>query len=459
MACGNCSSGGCGTTPAGCQSNGNCGTGGCNKLDVFDWLAGMQRPGASGPEFVEIRFKNTRKEFFKNSENLSLGVGEMVAVEATTGHDLGMVSLTGELVKFQMRKNNVKENNRDIKKIYRKATESDIEKWKEAREMEHEAMIKTRKIVRDLKLNMKISDVEFQGDKNKATFYYIADERVDFRELIKILAEKFRIRVEMRQIGSRQEAGMVGGIGSCGRELCCSSWLTDFRTVSTAAARYQQLSINPMKLAGQCGKLKCCLNYELDSYMDAIKQIPDHRTKLKTKRGMAFHQKTDIFKGMMWFSYEDAPSEFIAMKVDRVKEVIALNKEGKDVQDLVQFTFKEEVKVQEVSFGDVIGQEDLTRFDKKKGEGNKPRNRKKGGGKGGNRGQKPAQKADNRQAKPKAQDNKPRSEPKPKQEPKQSGQAKDNASGGAPKKKRPNRNNKNRNKGNKPNTGDAPTQS
>lgn len=457
MACGNCSSGGCGTTPAGCQNNGNCGTGGCNKLDVFDWLAGMQRPGAAETEFVEIRFKNTRKEFFKNSDNLSLVVGEMVAVEVTTGHDLGMVSLTGELVKFQMRKNNVKENNRDIKKIYRKATESDIEKWKEAREMEHEAMIKTRKIVRDLKLNMKISDVEFQGDKSKATFYYIADERVDFRELIKILAEQFRIRVEMRQIGSRQEAGMVGGIGSCGRELCCSSWLTDFRTVSTAAARYQQLSINPMKLAGQCGKLKCCLNYELDSYMDAIKQIPDHRTRLKTKRGMAFHQKTDIFKGMMWFSYEDAPSEFIPMQVDRVKEVIAFNKEGKEVDDLVQFTFKQEVKVQEVSFGDVIGQEDLTRFDKKKGEGNKPRNRKKGGGKGGNRdqrpGDKPAQKAENAQAKPKAQ------VANPKPDTKQAKPAADENGTGAPKKKRPNRNFKNRNKGNKPNTGDAPKQS
>jgi cell fate regulator YaaT (PSP1 superfamily) len=462
MACGNCSSGGCGTTPAGCQSNGNCGTGGCNKLDVFDWLAGMQRPGTAETEFVEIRFKNTRKEFFKNSENLSLVVGEMVAVEATTGHDLGMVSLTGELVRFQMRKNNIKENNREIKKIYRKATESDIEKWKEAREMEHDTMIKTRKIVRDLKLHMKISDVEFQGDKNKATFYYIADERVDFRELIKILAEQFRTRVEMRQIGSRQEAGMVGGIGSCGRELCCSSWLTDFRTVSTAAARYQQLSINPMKLAGQCGKLKCCLNYELDSYMDAIKQIPDHRTKLKTKRGMAFHQKTDIFKGMMWFSYEDAPSEFIPMQVDRVKEVMAFNKEGKEVDDLVLFTFREEVKEQEVSFGDVIGQEDLTRFDKKKGEANKPRNRKKGGGKGVTRdqkpGQKPAQKADNRQGKPKAQDNKPKPESKPNLEAKRANPAADAKGDGAPKKKRPNRNFKNRNKGNKPNTGDAPKQ-
>ena len=451
MACGNCSSGGCGTTPAGCQNNGNCGTSGCNKLDVFDWLAGMQRPENAGPEYVEVRFKNTRKEYFKNTEDLTVGVGEMIAVEATTGHDIGMVSLTGELVKFQMRKRGIKEDSREIKKIYRKAHEGDIEKWKEAREMEHEAMIRTREIVRELKLNMKISDVEYQGDKNKATFYYIADERVDFRELIKKLADQFRIRVEMRQIGSRQEAGMVGGIGSCGRELCCSSWLTDFRTVSTAAARYQQLSINPMKLAGQCGKLKCCLNYELDSYMDAIKQIPDHRTKLKTKRGMAFHQKTDIFKGMMWFSYEDAPSDFIAMEVDRVKEVIALNKEGKDVDDLVKFTFKEEIKVQEVSFGDVIGQEDLTRFDKKSEPKNKPRNKNR---KPGNRNQQGEQKTEQTTGdKPVQKQNPPKKKPQPQQAKPAEGGAEQTA---APKKKRPNRNFKNKNKGNKPNTGDAP---
>ena len=255
----------------------------------------------------------------------------------------------------------------------------------------------------------------------------------------------------MRQIGSRQEAGMVGGIGSCGRELCCSSWLTDFRTVSTAAARYQQLSINPMKLAGQCGKLKCCLNYELDSYMDAIKQIPDHRTKLKTKRGMAFHQKTDIFKGMMWFSYEDAPSEFIAMEVDRVKEVIALNKEGKDVDDLVKFTFKEEIKVQEVSFGDVIGQEDLTRFDKKKEPKNKSRNKNR---KTGNRNQQGEQKTEQTSGdKPVQKQNPPKKKPQPQQAKPADGAAEQTA---APKKKRPNRNFKNKNKGNKPNTGDAP---
>lgn len=441
MACGNCGSGGCGTTPAGCQNNGNCGTSGCNKLDVFDWLAGMQRPGNNGEEFVEVRFKNTRKEFFKNAENLSLVVGEMVAVEASTGHDIGMVSLTGELVKFQMRKHGVKENNRDIKKIYRKAHQSDIDKWQEARGLENETMVKTRQIVKDLKLNMKISDVEFQGDKNKATFYYIADERVDFRALIKVLADQFKIRVEMRQIGSRQEAGMVGGIGSCGRELCCSSWLTDFRTVSTAAARYQQLSINPMKLAGQCGKLKCCLNYELDSYMDAVRHFPDHRTKLKTKRGMAFHQKSDIFKGMMWFSYEDAPSEFIAMEVDRVKEVMAMNQNGKEVDDLVNYSFKEEIVSQEISFGDVIGQEDLTRFDKKKDNNRRSKNRNKNRGNNPNQGAQPVQKTETKR-------------PDIKPEQKQDQQQADSAAN-PNKKRRPNRNNRNRNKGNRPNQGNA----
>lgn len=442
MACGNCSSGGCGTTPAGCQNNGNCGSGGCDKLDVFDWLVGMKRPGIKETEFVEIRFKNTRKEFFKNTEDLSLGVGEMVAVESTAGHDLGMVSLTGELVKFQMRKRGVKENSREINKIYRKATESDIEKWKEAKEKEEGTMVRARQIVRELKLRMKISDVEYQGDGNKATFYYIADERVDFRELIKVLADQFKVRVDMRQIGSRQEAGMVGGIGSCGRELCCSSWLTDFRTVSTSAARYQQLSINPMKLAGQCGKLKCCLNFELDSYMDAIKQIPDHRTKLRTKRGTAFHQKTDIFKGMMWFSYSEAPSEFIAMKVDRVKEVIALNQEGKDVEDLVMFTFVEEVE-EEVGFGDILGGDDLTRFDKKKGDkpSNKSRNKK--------RKPRPESKKgdDNRGAKP-------ANDPKPGNKPTDGGA---DQKGEAPKKKRPNRNKRNKNTGDNPKPGNAET--
>lgn len=385
MGCGNCG-GGCGTLPAGCKNNGSCGVTGCNKLEVFDWLTGMERTVSGETEFVEVRFKNTRKEIYKNSNQLSLGVGEAVAVEGTTGFDIGMVSLTGELVKFQMKKNGISAKSRDLRKIYRKATEEDLEAYKGARELEHPAMIKTRRVVRELGLDMKISDVEYQADKTKATFYYIAEERVDFRELIKVLADTFRIRVEMRQIGARQEAGRVGGIGSCGRELCCSTWLTDFRSVSTSAARYQQLSINPMKLAGQCGKLKCCLNNELDSYMDAIKDFPDHRKKLKTKKGVAFHQKSDIFKGMMWYSYEDNMSEFIPLKIDRVREVISLNEKGKVVDDLVNYSFQETPKEVELKFDNVVGQEDLTRFDQpKKKKGN--RRKEKGQGQGQQRGQ------------------------------------------------------------------------
>lgn len=384
MGCKNCGSGGCGTSPAGCKNNGNCGTSGCNKLEVFDWLAGMKIAASNEDAYIEVRFKNTRKEFFRNAAGLSLAVGDVVVVESMPGHDVGVVSLTGELVSFQMRKHGVKPSAKDARKVYRKATEEDVELWKEAQSLERETLVKTRKIIRDLKLNMKLSDVEYQADKTRATFFYIADERVDFRQLIKVLADQFRIRVEMRQIGARQEAGRVGGIGSCGRELCCSTWLTDFRTVSTSAARYQQLSINPMKLAGQCGKLKCCLNYELDSYMDAIATFPDHKIKLKTKKGIAFHQKSDIFRGMMWYAYASAPNEFIPMKIDRVKEVIRLNEDGKSVEDLKHFSYTEVVEA-EPAFENVVGQDDLTRFDKSgkpKGKKRRKNNKnRKGGGK------------------------------------------------------------------------------
>jgi len=384
MACKNCGTGGgCGTTPAGCKSNGNCGTSGCNKLEVFDWLAGMQRGSMDEPQFIEVRFKNTRKEFFRNSDNIEVGVGDTVAVEAVTGFDVGVVSLTGDLVPFQMRKYKIKPDSKEVRKVYRKATEEDIEMWRDAQSYERETLVKTRKIVRDLKLKMKLSDVEYQADKNRATFFYIAEERVDFRQLIKVLADQFRTRVDMRQIGARQEAGRVGGIGSCGRELCCSTWLTDFRTVSTSAARYQQLSINPMKLAGQCGKLKCCLNYELDSYVDAIQEFPSPKIKLKTKKGVAFHMKSDIFKGMMWYAYASAPNEFIPMKIDRVKEVMAMNEKGKEVEDLKGFSYTEVVEI-EPSFENAVGEDDLTRFDRKGGN-NRPKKKKKRKGPNRNR--------------------------------------------------------------------------
>ena len=331
--------GSCGTTPGGCKNNGSCGSGGCNKLNIFDWLSNMELPkGQSQFNIVEVRFKNGRKDFYIIKEpGMSLFTGDIVSVETSPGHDIGTVSMAGELVKLQLKKKSIDPNSAEIKKIYRKAKQNDIDKWEAARALENPTMYRARTIAVELKLNMKISDVEYQGDKTKAIFYYTADERVDFRELIKVLAEEFKVRIEMRQIGARQEASRLGGIGSCGRELCCSTWLTDFRSVSTSAARYQQLSLNPLKLAGQCGKLKCCLNYELDTYLDAIKDFPDSNVRLNTQKGNAFHQKTDIFKRLMWFSYPDNPGNFIPVPIDRVKEIIELNAKNEIPAELTNF--------------------------------------------------------------------------------------------------------------------------
>lgn len=365
MACGSCGSGSC-VTPAGCGSNGSCGSGGCNKLNVFDWLSNMHDPsGLASFPYVEVRFKNSRKDFFHNVNNLALAQGEVVAVESSPGHDIGVVSLTGELVKVQMKKRAVEQGSEEIKKLYRKAKEQDIEKWVSARELEEPTMHKARKIAVNLNLQMKISDVEYQGDKTKATFYYTADERVDFRELIKILASEFKVRIEMRQIGSRQEAGRLGGIGSCGRELCCSTWLTDFRTVNTSAARYQQLSLNPVKLAGQCGKLKCCLNYELDAYVEAYKEFPDSEIILQTEKGNAKHQKTDIFRRKMWYAYEHDFSKFHMLNIDKVKEIIDLNKQGVKPAELEAMVATEVLIEKLPDYENVVGQDSLDRFDKK----------------------------------------------------------------------------------------------
>lgn len=383
-----------GGIPAGCNDNGSCGTtGGCNKLNVFDWLGNMKMPEGEKPyDMVEIRFKNSRKDFFKNVNNLQVNVGDVVAVEAMQGHDIGVVSLTGELVKLQMKKRNAT-GTEEVKKIYRKAKQSDIDKWQEAQKIEVATMFKARTIALKLNLQMKLSDVEYQGDKSKAIFYYTADERVDFRELIKLLADEFKVRIEMRQIGARQEASRLGGIGACGRELCCSTWLTDFRTVSTSAARYQQLSLNPLKLAGQCGKLKCCLNYELDSYVDALKEFPTIDNKnLLTLKGEAFHQKTDIFKGVMWFSYKHEPDVFIPMKAEQVKDVLQKNEKGEKPDDLVPVTIETKIKVvQEPAFENVVGQDSLTRFDtknknKKQHHKNKPHTHNKGNQQAQNKG-------------------------------------------------------------------------
>lgn len=379
MSCTSCSSGrgnsNANGVPAGCNNNGSCGTtGGCNKLNVFDWLGNMSLPQGQEPcDVMEIRFKNSRKEFFRNVNNLTLNVGDVVAVEASPGHDVGVVSITGELVKLQMKKKGVNFDSQEIKKVYRKAKQQDIDKWREAQALEVDTMYKARTLALRLGLQMKISDVEYQGDKSKAVFYYTADGRVDFRELIKVLAEEFKVRIEMRQIGARQEAGRLGGIGSCGRELCCATWLTDFRTVTTSAARYQQLSLNPLKLAGQCGKLKCCLNYELDSYQDALKEFPEiDNKKLATEKGFAFHQKTDIFKRIIWWSYTSEPDVFIPLSIARTKEIFKLNAEGQKPADLLEpKQYKEIAVVKQPDFENVVGQDSLTRFDKQKKGGNK----------------------------------------------------------------------------------------
>ena len=381
MSCSSCSSGrgnnNANGVPAGCNSNGSCGTGGsCNKLNVFDWLGNMSLPDGQEPfDVVEIRFKNSRKDFYRNVNNLTLNVGDVVAVEASPGHDIGVVSITGELVRLQMKKRGVSADNLEIKKIYRKAKQQDIDKWREAQALEVDTMYKARTLALRLGLQMKISDVEYQGDKSKAVFYYTADGRVDFRELIKVLAEEFKVRIEMRQIGARQEAARLGAIGSCGRELCCSTWLSDFRTVSTSAARYQQLSLNPLKLAGQCGKLKCCLNYELDSYLDALKEFPEiDNKKLATEKGYAFHQKTDIFKRIIWWSYTSEPDVFIPLSIERTKDVLKLNAEGLKPVDLLEpKQYKELQVVKQPDFENVVGQDSLTRFDNRKKGNNRPK--------------------------------------------------------------------------------------
>jgi cell fate regulator YaaT (PSP1 superfamily) len=342
----------------------------------------MSIPNGEKPfDCVEVRFKNSRKEFFRNTENLSLSIGDVVATQAASGHDIGMVTLTGELVKVQMKRKKEDFNNPELPKIYRKASQKDIDVWQKCRDREEEIKKRAREIAIILKLQMKISDVEFQGDGSKATFYYTAEERVDFRQLIKDMAKAFGIRIEMRQIGYRQEAQRLGGIGSCGRELCCSTWLTDFRSVSTSAARYQQLSLNPQKLAGQCGKLKCCLNYELDVYLDALKDFPSSETKLHTEKGLAFCQKTDIFKGTLWFSYKEEPANWHALSKEQVNEIVEKNKNKVKVASLEEYAV-ENVEEEKVVFEKAVGQDSLTRFDRPKKSRN--RNRNRGNNKKGN---------------------------------------------------------------------------
>ena len=378
MACGNC-----GTTkngqPRGCQNNGTCGTDGCNKLTVFDWLSNMSLPDGQEPfDFVEVRFKNGRKEYVKNVDKLQINVGEVLAVQAASGHDVGIVSLTGELVRIQMKKKKISYTSDDFLKIYRKANQKDIEVWESVKEREEGIKVRSRQIAIRLGRQMKISDIEFQGDGSKATFFYTAEERVDFRQLIKEFAQEFRTRIEMRQIGFRQEAARLGGIGSCGRELCCSTWLTDFRSVTTSAARYQQLSLNPQKLAGQCGKLKCCLNYELDAYLDALKDFPKTEQKLYTDKGTAVCQKIDIFQGHLWYAYEGEWMNWHKLTTTQANEIIEANKKKNKVASLEEYA-AELITDAKVDFGNVVGQDSLTRFDKPKNSRKRSKNRRKKG--------------------------------------------------------------------------------
>lgn len=342
-----------------------------SRLQSYNWLEDV--PGGYNEfDIVEVSFKNTRKGFFKNSSHIPLSIGDMVAVEANPGHDVGRVSMVGKLVKLQMKRANLRPD-LEILRVFRKAKQSDLERYEEAKAKEVDTMIRSRKIAEDLKLNMKIGDVEYQGDGNKAIFYYIADERVDFRQLIKVLADVFKVRIEMKQIGARQEAGRIGGIGPCGRPLCCSSWMSNFVSVATGAARYQDISLNPQKLAGQCAKLKCCLNFEVDSYVEAVKQLPERNIPLETKDNVYYHFKTDIFKREMTYSTDrNIAANLEVLTAERVFEVMALNKNGVKPDKLNLDTDERQREMKE--FGDIIGQDSVTRFDKAKKKKNKNRN-------------------------------------------------------------------------------------
>ncbi|SIQ96933.1 stage 0 sporulation family protein [Chryseobacterium sp. RU33C] len=352
-------------TANGCENVNTCGN--SYKLSVFDWLSNINNPAPNRCDFVEVRFKNDRKSFYKNVNNIPLHIGSVVTVESSPGHDVGVVSLTGELVKIQMKKKKFSEES--ALKIYRQANQKDLEVWQEARKKEDGVKLEARKIAQRLGLEMKVTDVEYQGDSSKITFYYTADNRIDFRQLIKDYAGAFRTKIDMKQIGFRQEAAKVGGIGSCGRELCCSTWLTDFRSVNTNVARYQQLSINPQKLAGQCGKLKCCLNYELDSYLDALSNFPSSSTTLDTEKGKAFCIKIDVFKKKMWFAYVDSSIAWYDFDIDLVKKLISKNKRGEKTLPL------EDLKQPETSTHniDLIQENNVDRFEKKN-RGNRNRN-------------------------------------------------------------------------------------
>lgn len=355
MACAGCGTGVEGK-PSGCKSNGGCSTGGCNRLNVFDWLSNIPLGDSLAPfDIIEVSFNNgSRKDFFRNVTKQFFDKGEMVTVEGVSGFDVGTVSLTGELVKLQMKKRRA-EDTPEVKKVLRRSTNDDLQRMNDNKSREKEALIKSRALARNLGLEMKLAEVEIQADGRKATFFYTADDRVDFRELIKVYASEFRAKVEMRQIGARQEAGKVGGIGSCGRELCCSTWLSDFKSVNTTAARYQNLSINQAKLSGQCGRLKCCLNYELDTYLDALKDFPEDADNIETAGGVAHLQKRDIFKSLMWYSYEGSNKQY-PLTIARAKEIRQLNRQGIKPDDLKPVeVVTAKPKEADLGYADVVG--------------------------------------------------------------------------------------------------------
>lgn len=406
MGCSSCGTGGsCGTSGGGCGTSGGCSkSGGCaTKLNSFDWLSNMSIGLAEAFDVVEIRFKNGRKEFYRNPSKLELYTGDPVVVEMTSGYHLGHVALQGEIVRLQMKRKLVK-NDDNIKNIVRKAGTKDLEKFELSKNREEGTMFRARNIILEQKLEMKLTDVEYQADNTKATFFYSADERVDFRELIKILASEFKIRVEMKQISLRHEAARLGGIGSCGRELCCSTWIADFKNVNTSAARYQNLSLNPSKLSGQCGRLKCCLNYELDTYLDALKNIPEVEKPLQTEKGIAFLQKTDIFKRIMWFAYEGEGANWISLSVDRVYEIQALNKENKK-----PVTLEHDLEVVVESSILIKEKSELARFDDKfQTSKNKKKKKKKKPADGNPENKRPEGQARPPQNNPRGEQNKPR---------------------------------------------------
>lgn len=369
MGCTGCTVGSNNGQPKGCRSNGGCGSGGCNRLNTFDWLSAMEVSDVEPFDIVEISFKNgARKSFFRNHEYFKCATGEEVVVETGNGYDIGTICLSGELVRLQMKKKGVAEE-KVLHGIIRKANERDLERLQEARRQEKSTMVRARAIARTLGLEMKVGDVEYQGDKRKATFYYTADGRVDFRELIRHYAREFRVKIEMRQIGARQESARIGGMGSCGRELCCSTWLTDFKSVTTAAARYQNLAINQSKLSGQCGRLKCCLNYELDTYLDALEDFPENGEKIQTEQGAAILVKTDIFKGLMYYTYAEGANrgKLFALDIEKVKSIQQMNAKGEKPASLfeMQFVFEEEEE-ENIGYGDVTGVIELPMEEKKR---------------------------------------------------------------------------------------------